>query len=82
MLRVEGGGVPDSGFQVSSWAEDESESCLIVRCASEAGWNTGESPVRRVGLFTTEHARNSVAVRRGWKQRVLNRRAITKVNHI
>ena len=29
----------------------------------------GASPIRRVGLFTTEHDLNSVAVRRGWKLR-------------
>jgi hypothetical protein len=50
--------------------------------ASEAGFVVGESPTRRVGLFTTEHDLNSVAVRRGWKLRKMNRRAVTKVNHI
>jgi hypothetical protein len=32
---------------------------LIGCCASEAGWNAGESPARRVGLFTTEHDPNN-----------------------
>ncbi len=44
--------------------------------------NMGASPIRRVGLFTTEHDLNRVAVRRGWKLRKMNRRAVTKVNHI
>jgi len=67
-------------------------SCLLFKtgfsakrthcCASEADWKAGESPVRRVRLFTTEHDLNSVAARRGWKLRKRNRRAITKVNHI
>jgi hypothetical protein len=51
-------------------------------CASEADLNVGESPIRRVGLFATEHELNSVAVRRGWMLREWNRRAVTKVNHI
>jgi hypothetical protein len=51
-------------------------------CAREAGLNVGASPTRRVGLFTTEHDLNSVAARRGWKLRKMNRRAVTKVNHI
>lgn len=51
-------------------------------CAGEAGLNMGESPIRRVGLFTTEHDLNSVAVRRGWKLREMNRRAVMKMNHI
>jgi hypothetical protein len=55
---------------------------LAKRCASEVGWNAGESPARRVRLFTTEHDLNSVAARRGWKLRKMNRWAITKVNHI
>jgi len=38
-------------------------------CAREAGLNVGASPARRIGLFTTEHDLNSVAVRRGWKLR-------------
>jgi hypothetical protein len=59
-----------------------SQSNLIKRCASEAGWNAGESPARRIGLFTTEHDLNSAAVRRGWKLRKMSRRAVTKVNHI
>jgi hypothetical protein len=53
-----------------------------LRCASEAGWNAGESPARRVGLFTTEHDRNSAAARRGWKLREMNRRAVMTMNHI
>ena len=44
--------------------------------------NMGESPIRRVGLFTTEHDLNSVAARRGWKLREMNRRAVMKMNHI
>jgi hypothetical protein len=44
--------------------------------------NVGASPTRRIGLFTTEHDLNSVAARRGWKLREMNRRAVTKVNHI
>jgi hypothetical protein len=51
-------------------------------CAGEADMNVGASPTRRIGLFTTEHDLYSVAVRRGWKQREMNRRAVTKVNHI
>ena len=51
-------------------------------CAREAGLNVGASPTRRVGLFTAEHDLNSVAARRGWKLRKMNRRAVTKVNHI
>ena len=51
-------------------------------CASEVGRNVGASPTRRVGLFTTEDDLNSVAARRGWKLRKMNRRAVTKVNHI
>ena len=51
-------------------------------CAGEAGLVVGESPTRRVGLFTTEHDLNSVAARRGWKLRKMNRRAVTKVNYI
>ena len=51
-------------------------------CAREAGLNVGASPTRRVGLFTAEHNLNSVAARRGWKLRKMNRRAVTKVNHI
>ncbi len=50
--------------------------------AGEAGLNVGASPTRRVGLFTTEHNLHSAAVRRGWKRGKLNRRAVTKVNHI
>ena len=60
-------------------------SCLLYpvkRCASEGGWSAGESPARRVRLFTTEHDLNSVAARRGWKLREMNRRAVMKVNHI
>ena len=44
--------------------------------------NVGASPTRRVGLFTAEHDLNSVAARRGWKLGEMNRRAVTKVNHI
>lgn len=51
-------------------------------CASEVGRNVGESPTRRVGLFTTEQFLNSVAARRGWKLRKMNRRAVMKMNHI
>ena len=51
-------------------------------CAREAGLNVGASPTRRVGLFTAEHDLNSVAARRGWKLGEMNRRAVTKVNHI
>jgi hypothetical protein len=51
-------------------------------CAREAGLFVGASPTRRVGLFTAEHDLNSVAARRGWKLRKMNRRAVTKVNHI
>jgi hypothetical protein len=47
-------------------------------CASEADLNVGESPTRRIGLFATEHELNSAAVRRGWKLREWNRRAVTK----
>jgi len=53
-----------------------------LRCASEVGWNAGESPVRRIRLFTAEHDLNSVAARRGWKLRKMNRRAVMKMNHI
>jgi hypothetical protein len=56
--------------------------CKFERCASEVGWNAGESPARRVGLFTTEHDLNSVAARRGWKLRKMNRWAVMKLNHI
>ena len=45
------------------------ESGENTACAGEAGLNMGESPIRRVGLFTTEHDLNSVAARRGWKLR-------------
>jgi hypothetical protein len=55
---------------------------LVKRCASEVGWNAGESPARRVRLFTTEHDLNSAAARRGWKLREMNRRAVMKMNHI
>ena len=58
------------------------ESNLVKGCASEVGWNAGESPARRVRLFTTEHDLNSVAARRGWKLRKMNRRAVKKMNHI
>jgi len=51
-------------------------------CASEGDRNAGESPVRRIGLFTTGIDLHSVAARRGWKRREMNRRAVTKVNHI
>ena len=51
-------------------------------CAGEAGLNVGESPICRIGLFTAEQNLDSVAVRRGWKPREMNRRAVTKVNHI
>ena len=44
--------------------------------------NMGANPIRRVGLFTTEHDLNSVAARRGWKLRKMNRRAVMKLNHI
>jgi hypothetical protein len=44
--------------------------------------HVGESPTRRVGLFTTELDLNNVAARRGWKLRNKNRRAVMKVNHI
>ncbi len=54
----------------------------IKGCASEVGWSVGESPTRRIRLFTAEHDLNSVAARRGWKLGKMNRRAITKVNHI
>lgn len=60
-------------------------SCLLYSikgCASEVGWNAGESPARRVRLFTTGHDLNSVAARRGWKLREMNRRAVMKMNHI
>ena len=60
----------------------QAQSNRIKRCASEVGWNAGESPARRIRLFTTEHDLNSVAARRGWKLRKMNRWAITKVNHI
>ena len=60
----------------------QGQSNRIKRCASEVGWNAGESPVRRVRLFTTEHDLNSVAARRGWKLRKMNRRAVMKMNHI
>jgi hypothetical protein len=43
--------------------------------------NVGVSPTRQVGLFTAEHDLNSVAARRGWMLRKMNRRALTKVNH-
>ena len=55
---------------------------LIKGCASEVDRNAGESPARRVRLFTTEHDLNSAAARRGWKLRKMSRRAVTKVNHI
>jgi hypothetical protein len=55
---------------------------LVARCVSEVGWIAGESPVRRVGLFTTDVDPNSVAARRGWKLGKMNRWAITTVNHI
>jgi len=45
-------------------------------------WHVGESPTRRVGLFTTELDLNSAAARRGWKLRKENRRAVMKMNHI
>src|SRR5215217_5587993 len=51
-------------------------------CAREAGRHVGESPTRRVGLFTTERDINSVAARRGWKLVKRNERAIMKMNHI
>ena len=51
-------------------------------CASEVDRDTGESPVRRIGLFTTDIELDSVAARQGWKPREMNRRAVTKVNHI
>ena len=44
--------------------------------------NVGESPICRIGLCTAEQNLDSVAVRRGWKPREMNRRAVTKVNHI
>ena len=50
-------------------------------CAREAGLIVGASPTRRIGLFTAEHDLNSVAARRGWMLRKMNRRAVTKVNH-
>jgi len=56
--------------------------CTLKGCASAAGWIVGESPTRRVGLFTTELDLHSGAVRRGWKLRKKNRRAVTTVNHI
>ena len=58
------------------------KSRLIKGCASEAGWNAGESPARRIGLFTTEHDLNSAAARRGWKLRKMSRRAVMKMNHL
>ncbi len=58
------------------------QSRSIKGCASEVGWSVGESPTRRIRLFTAEHDLNSVAARRGWKLGKMNRRAITKVNHI
>ena len=61
---------------------DPSQSSLIKRCASEVDRNAGESPARRVRLFTTEHDLNSVAARRGWKLRKMSRRAVMKMNHI
>jgi hypothetical protein len=61
---------------------DRGQSRLIKGCASEVGWNAGESPARRIRLFTTEHDLNSVAARRGWKLRKMNRRAVMKMNHI
>ena len=51
-------------------------------CAREADLIVGASPTRRIGLFTAEHDLNSVAARRGWMLRKMNRRAVTKVNHI
>jgi hypothetical protein len=50
-------------------------------CVREAGLNVGASPTRLVGLFAAEHDLNSATVRRGWKLRKMNRRAVTKVNH-
>ena len=60
---------------------NQGESRLIKGCASEAGWNAGESPARRVGLFTTDIDLDSVAGRRGWKPGKMYRQAFTKVNH-
>ena len=73
--------------RVGHWpcAFQPSLSCLlylIKGCASEVGWNAGESPARRIRLFTTEHDLNSVAARRGWKLRKMNRWVLMKVNHI
>ena len=62
--------------------QEPCQSRLMKGCASEVGWNAGASPARRVRLFTTEHDLNSVAARRGWKLRKMNRRAVMKMNHI
>lgn len=68
--------------KLDSSNKNQTISNYIKGCASEVGWKAGESPVRRIGLFTTEHDRNSAAARRGWKLREKNSRAVTTVNHI
>jgi len=82
---VVGAWLEEAGYEVLT-ARDGSEAMTqtegIEGCAREADMNVGASPTRRVGLFTTEHDLNSVAARRGWKLRKMNRRAVTKVNHI
>jgi hypothetical protein len=55
---------------------------MVKGCASEAGWNAGESPACRIRLFTAEHDLNSAARRRAAKLRKMNRWAVTTVNHI
>ena len=60
----------------------ELDARLIECCASEVDRNAGESPARRVRLFTTEQDLNSAAARRGWKLRKMSRRAVMKMNHI
>jgi len=74
--------VVNRGSGCVNFTPPPARSKLIKGCASEVGRNVGESPTRRVRLFTTEHDLNSVAARRGWKLRKMNRRAVTKVNHI
>lgn len=61
---------------------NQGQSCLIKRCASEVERIAGASPARRVRLFTTEHDLNSIAARRGWKLRKMNRWAVMTMNHI
>ncbi|MEI6569468.1 MAG: hypothetical protein WCR20_22510, partial [Verrucomicrobiota bacterium] len=40
----------------------------VGMCAGEAGVNMGESPIRRIRLFTAENDGRAAAARRGRKQ--------------